>query len=302
VASLRPAAGVQTLFEIHKLAFMTKASHQLERGRSLEDPAIRAKVEERKSLESEVYSEVDGLVCTSAGARELLDRHFPAHAPACVVPNGTRIGLDAAGAPRVVAGLEDARRDLDILYVGQLYRWKGVDGLIAALAHLPERRLTLVGGNDPDDVERLRHQAGELGVLSRIDFVGQVAPHAVAGWLARARVGVIPLPFEGFVEAAQFTSPLKAFELMQAGVPIVATDLASVREILTDGVEARLVAPDDPAALARGIEELLVDRDLAARLARGAAERVLEFSWAARARRILDFAAGQMPATLTTGA
>jgi glycosyltransferase involved in cell wall biosynthesis len=285
------APGIRTLIEVHKLAFLTKAGHQEERGRSLGDPAVRAKVEARRTLEAEVYAAADGIVCTSNGAQTALDEHFPEHAPVCVVPNGTRIPRGRDGAPRVVATLDDSQRDLDILYVGQLYRWKGVDGLLHALRELPGRRLTLVGGNDPEDLERLRGLAAELGIAARVDFVGQVPPHAVAGYTARARVGVIPLPGTGFVEAAHFTSPLKAFELMQAGVPLVATDLPSVRELVRHDEHALLVPPDDPAALARGIETLLSDRARAARLVQAAAAQVLSFSWESRARRILEFAA-----------
>ena len=82
---------------------------------------------------------------------------------------------------------------------------------------------------------------------------------------------------------------------MQAGVPLVATDLPSVREILRHGEHGLLVPPDDPAALAQAIETLLRDRVLAARLVRTAATHVLGFSWEARARRILEFAATPAP-------
>jgi glycosyltransferase involved in cell wall biosynthesis len=153
-----------------------------------------------------------------------------------------------------------------------------------------------VGGNDPEDLRRLQALSGALGLESRVHFVGQVPPHAVGDYWSRARVGVVPLPGAGFVEAARFTSPLKIFEAMQAGTPLVATDLPSVRELIHDREHALLAAPDDPAALARSIETLLVDRRLAARLVSAAGHRVLEFSWEARARRVLEFAAG-LPAT-----
>ena len=302
IRSLRHAPPLRCLFEVHKLSFLTKASHQVERGRSLDDPEVRDKVERRRRLEAEVYAFVDGLVCTSSGALHLLDEHFPDHAAAGVVPNGTRIPCDTAGRPVVAATLDDARRDLDLLYVGQLYPWKGVDGLVRALGHLPGRRLTLVGGNEAADVERLRKLAAGLGVAERIEFVGQVPPHAVASFLDRARVGVVPLPQEGFVEAAHFTSPLKIFELMRSGVPIVATDLPSVRELVRHGEHAVLVRPDSPEALAGGIDRLLRDRELAARLVRAAAAQVLQFTWEARARRVLDFAASLQAANQPSGA
>jgi glycosyltransferase involved in cell wall biosynthesis len=297
VASLRavrPVPMLRTLFEVHKLAFLTKASHQEERGRDLGDPRIAAKIARRRELEAQVYSTVDGIVCTSESARRMLGEHFAPHAPVCVVPNGTHIPLDAAGRPSVAA-LDDSRRDLDVLYVGQLYKWKGTDGLLRAMVRVPAARLTVVGGQDAADLERLQALASHLGLAGRIEFVGQVPPHRVAEFMARARVGVIPLPARGYVEAEHFTSPLKAFELMRAGVPIVATDLPSTREILQHDSTAWLVPADDPAALADGLARLRADRALAARLVGAAAAHVVDYSWTARARRVLDFAAGLDP-------
>lgn len=275
---------LRTFYEVHKLAFLTKASHQEERGRSLDDPRVSAKIESRRRLEASVYAAADGLVCTSENAMQLLDRHFPEHAPARVVPNGTHLGPG-------VAAFDDAERDLDVVYVGQLYRWKGVDALIEAMAHLPGRRLTIVGGNAAADLARAGAHAREAGVAERIDFIGQVPPHQVAAWLRRARVGVVPLPRAGFLEASTFTSPLKVFEFMHAGVPLVASDLPSIRELVRPNEHALLVAPDDPAALAAGIERLLQDRALAARLAAAAAVHVRDYSWERRAQRLLEFIA-----------
>jgi glycosyltransferase involved in cell wall biosynthesis len=291
LAAVRSGTGVRTLFEVHKLAFLTKASHQRQRGRDIADPQIAAKIERRRTLEARIYATVDGIVCTSASAQRMLGEHFAAHAPACVVPNGTRVDVDAEGTPLVSSVLDDRARDLDLVYVGQLYKWKGTDGLVAAMAHLPDAHLTIVGGQDAGDLERLRAQAASLGVAPRIDFVGQVAPHRVADYLARARVGVIPLPARDHIEAEHFTSPLKAFELMRSGVPIVASNLPSTREILTHDETAWLVAPDDPAALAGGLQRLRSDRVLAARLVAAAATRVLDYTWNARARRVLAFTA-----------
>ena len=302
VRGLKPVADLRTVFEVHKLAFLAKASHQEERGRTLSDPRVQEKLERRRGLEERVYKGVDGIVCTSEGARRMLDEHFTLHAPACVVPNGTRVPVGEHGEPQVQALLDDSQRDLDVVYVGQLYRWKGVEGALRAIALLPDARLTVVGGNEPEDLERLQALAAELGIAGRVAFEGQVAPHRVAEYLGRARVGVIPLPARGSVEAEHFTSPLKVFELMRAGVPIVATDLPSTRELLRHDEDAWLVPPDDAAALAAGLDRLRRDRMLAARLVHEAAARVVAYSWKARARRVLDFAAGLETPAAATGA
>ena len=95
----------------------------------------------------------------------------------------------------------------------------------------------------------------------------------------------------------EHTSPLKLFEYMAAGRPIVASDLPSLREVLRHGDNAWLVQPDDPAALAQGIQHLLAEPALAARLAAQAQEEVQAYTWEQRAERILSFVEGHVSAS-----
>ena len=255
--SLRPRPRLLTLFEVHDVRDGVKVS-------------------------------TDGLLCTSEGARRALLDGFGLTTPTRVVPNGTRISTTRDGTPRVVHELNDAGRDLDVLYVGQLVPSEGIDTLIRAMRDLQRARLTIVGGNDTRDVERVRALVTDAGVADRVDLAGCVPPAAVGAYLDRARVGVVPLPREASREFTSFTSPLKLFELMRAGVPIVASDLPAIREIL--GPEhGELVPPDDPRSLAAAIGRVLADRTHAAQLVRAAATRVLDYSWETRARRILAF-------------
>jgi glycosyltransferase involved in cell wall biosynthesis len=76
---------------------------------------------------------------------------------------------------------------------------------------------------------------------------------------------------------------------MAAGKAVVASDLPSLRELLTHDRDAWLVAPDDPAALAGGLERLLGDAALRERLGRTLAARAPEHTWDARARRLLEW-------------
>jgi len=280
---------IKTVFEVHKVSFLVKASHQTERGRSLEHPKVVARVEERRALEEHVYRGADGIVCTSENARRLLNEHFPAHAPARVIPNGTRVPRHADGAPVLAPALDDTHRDIDVLYVGQLYAWKGVDLLVRAMKRLPGRRLEIVGGNVAEDLDRLQDLIRHQGLSERVTLHGYVPPSQVQEFLRRARVGVIPLPAEGYLEATLFTSPLKLFELWQQGVPVVASGVPAIRELVPEGAEACLVEPDDIGALADGLQRVLEDRKLAASLVASGATRVQDYSWERRATQILDF-------------
>src|SRR4029453_3355448 len=114
---------------------------------------------------------------------------------------------------------------------------------------------------------------------------------------------LLVLPNRATSVSASYTSPLKLFEYLAAGRPIVASDLPALREILRDRENAWLVPADDPAALATALDRLARDRGLALRLARAAFDEAAEFSWdrrAARLEQVLVRAAGQSEGSRTT--
>jgi glycosyltransferase involved in cell wall biosynthesis len=160
-----------------------------------------------------------------------------------------------------------------------------VDVVLQALAQVPHARGLIVGGHEREpDLERLRRLTGELGIGERVTFTGLVEPGRVPELLARAFVLALPNPASAI--STHFTSPLKLFEYMAAGRPIVASDLPSIREVLADGDTALLVAPGDAQALAAAIRRLDEDRTLAAELAGRALARSRDYSWSRRAERL----------------
>jgi len=84
------------------------------------------------------------------------------------------------------------------------------------------------------------------------------------------------------------TSPIKLFEYLASGAPIVASDLPSIREIVSEE-EVFFVKPDDPQELAQGIERLLTDQEFARTLSSRALERSKEYTWEKRAKKIVEF-------------
>jgi glycosyltransferase involved in cell wall biosynthesis len=209
----------------------------------------------------------------------------------CVAPDA----VDPARFGRV--GRAEARRKLGwpveqlaVVYTGHFYAWKGVDTLIEALRG-SDAHLYLVGGIP----EMIVQQRARLNGVANIHVVGWVPPTEVPCYLAAA--DVLALPNSGHEAiSARHTSPLKLFEYLAAGRPVVASDLPSLREVLADGQTALLVAADDPAALRRGIERALGDPALAARLAENARRAALEHTWQIRAARVLDFARARLAA------
>ena len=163
-----------------------------------------------------------------------------------------------------------------VVYTGGLLVWKGVDVLIDAARSLPEVQFLIAGGM-PADVERTRaHAEG----LSNVRIDGYQSPARVPLYLAAADLAALPNRSQPEI-SAKYTSPLKAFEYMASGLPIVASDLPSLREVLGEDPLTRFARADDPAALAEAISAHLSSGS--SRTSRGTG-----FTWGARAERVIS--------------
>ncbi len=228
--------------------------------------------------EARVWQRADGYVTITSALRSELEQRFGSRQRIAVVPDGVRPG------PRPVEP-GDRDRSRVVAYAGHLYAWKGVDVLLAALARIPEARGLIVGGHSEEpDLARTKAVADRLGIGARVDFTGLVEPGRVPDLLRQADVLVLPNPASAI--STRYTSPLKLFEYMAAGRPIVSSDLPSIREVISDDVNALLVPPGDAEALAAAIQRLLNDPALASRLARAALDEVPKYSWQRRAERL----------------
>ncbi|NJN16613.1 MAG: glycosyltransferase family 4 protein [Oscillochloris sp.] len=277
---LPPGCGL--IYEAHRLCFPEVA----QRVRADLPPPLRAilggwRTARTRAAEQHALRRADGILCLTNGVRAALEHTFGIQRPQLVLPSGTTLPTEAPP--------DDRSRDIDVLYAGKLERRKGVHDLIAALAHIAQARLWIVGGS-PAEIAPFRRLAEDLGVDARITFTGFVPPAEVEPLYRRARVGVCPLPQGESAIADQYTSPLKVLAMMAHGSPIVATDVAPLREILDDTCAA-FAAPNQPAQLAQAIQLLLGDRRQAQELAHNAWVRSREYSWERRATRLLEFAA-----------
>jgi glycosyltransferase involved in cell wall biosynthesis len=161
-----------------------------------------------------------------------------------------------------------------LLAVSRLTQQKGVDVAIRALAELPADTVLVVLGDGPERGS-LEQLARALGVEQRVFLPGRVPD--VAAWLRRAHVFVHPARWEGF--------GLGVLEAMLAGLPVVASNVSSLPELVADGVTGLLVPPDDTAALARGIVDALERPELGTA---GVARARREFSVARMADRTAE--------------
>ena len=174
-----------------------------------------------------------------------------------------------------------------IMYTGHLYEWKGARTLLNTARNskvqMPNVKFVFVGGTE-EDIRKFRRLTGDA---DNIMILGHKSHAEIPKYLAAA--DVLVLPNSGKEDISRiYTSPMKLFEYMASGRPIVASDLPSLREILNER-NAVLVRADDEAALAAGIEKLLGDTVAGERLARQALADVQNHTWENRVARIIAF-------------
>lgn len=171
-----------------------------------------------------------------------------------------------------------------VLYAGSfyLYDWKGVDILLEAEKYFAKDvALVLVGGSEQE-----LSDLSKAGLSANVILRGRVSHSLIPRYLKCADILVLPNK-TGSPNSEKYTSPLKLFEYMASGVPIVASDLPSLRAVLNEE-NAFLVKPNDSACLGSGINELLTKRELAESLKRQASIDILKYSWDKRAASILE--------------
>jgi glycosyltransferase involved in cell wall biosynthesis len=118
-------------------------------------------------------------------------------------------------------------------------------------------------------------------------WAGHVPPHEVAALARPGDIGVVPTRARHGEEFS--ASPLKLFEYMARGLPVVAADLPSLRDVVRDGENGVLFRDGDPPALADAVRRLLADPTRRAAIAAQARQDAGRYSWTARAQHILAF-------------
>ena len=231
------------------------------------------------SLEDFVLSNSKGLVFITHSLRKKVEEFFTLKAPSVVIPDGVNLELIEEAKKKALEG--------EIVYVGQLYPWKGVKTLARAMVYLPGVKLTMVGGGSDKEREEIERIVDELKLKDRVKLTGFLPYFEALRFMTGARVLVLPLEDEPI--ARYFTSPLKLFEYMASAVPIVASDLPTIREILRPEETGILVKPGDERVLAEAIARLLKDKSLSQTIANKAYHLSREYSWKKRAERIAHF-------------
>ncbi|MDX2154115.1 MAG: glycosyltransferase family 4 protein [Bryobacteraceae bacterium] len=236
--------------------------------------ALRAKLGD---LERRCLRDAARILCVSSVTRDALIRLGADPAKIAVIPNEAR---DVFFTPPAVPSPIPALAHGDWFgYIGGLQPWQGLDALIDAYALVapdhPDSRLLILHSGQDRALRPVQRAVARRHLEDRVLLHPPLPPDGVAAVLTRLRFTVVPLA-DTPRNTLQGCCPLKMIESMAAATPVIASDLAVVREWVRDGVEGVLAPPAATRDWALALDRMLRHHLLRNRLSQGARRRAAE--------------------------
>ncbi len=226
------------------------------------------------------FARLDKSIAVSSAARDFANSMFPADYQ--VIPNG--VDLDRFSRRTGVSSNACASNKVTVLFVGRLDKRKGFLSLLKAYIQLkpryPQLQLKVVGPFDPKDSHDYRKFARSHRVTD-VDFVGYVSPERLPEFYHNADIFCAPsIGYESF--------GIVLLEAMAAGLPIVASNIAGYRAVVTDGLEGILVPPNNLDSLTAALCQLIDNPALRRQMGQWGRKKAGRYSWDHIADRILQ--------------
>lgn len=225
-----------------------------------------------RPLFAKFFARLDALIAVSEAARQFASAMFPGHYT--VIPNG--IDLARFGANCNLERHLAANPARTILFVGRLDWRKGfhrlLDSFIRLKPEYPHLRLVVVGPFEAKACRPYQRLARRHGVTDGLEFVGYVPPAHLPAMYQQADIFCAPsMGFESF--------GIILLEAMAAGLPLVASDIAGYRSVVTYGQDGWLVSPDSPTELDNALRQLLNNSSLRYKMGQNGSRKAQQYSW-----------------------
>lgn len=225
---------------------------------------------------------------TQAGRKSFVDAGVPADR-ITVLPNGVHVHRYEDLPPK-----DELRHELQLpvsktiaCFSGNLYEGRGIENIVYCARKFQDMYFLVIGGS-PEDVGRYRHMAADGGIRN-LHFKGYLPGIAIPRYLKAADILLMPNTLQSNVHSMDYTSPMKMFDYLAAGKPIIVSDFPVLREIFTHQHNAFLVPADSEAEFARGVQWVLKNPAAAEEMAAQARIDSQQYSWEKRAATYLSF-------------
>jgi glycosyltransferase involved in cell wall biosynthesis len=269
LAQLRRRLSIKGFYEAHDFY----AAHFWRTGR------VKISYRRQGWLERTFLPKLDGVICLTQAQQELYQKTLPS-VRSCALPLGATLFPETDPEAR--------RKQRALVYTGRMTSEKGTKILLKAIPKLAQNniRVCFFGGWE-DQIARERDRLHARGVERSVELVGFRPPAELHHTLqATGSIGIALLQ-DNFYNR-YLTCPVKTLDYLSHGLPIIGSDLPSVREVA--GNAASYLAPADFAGLVHAASVLLDDADKYRRATELSRARARELSWRNRATRIVEFA------------
>ncbi len=230
-------------------------------------------------VERHILPKADGLICLTEHQRALYQHWFP-RLPTIALPLGC---LDFPEHPNP----EQRRLKRRVVYIGHLYVYKGLELFFQLAEHLRAARIELhIIGGYPEEVLALQQRVTQEKLTGVLFFKSFIEPKALHEILHNdVSIGLAPL--QDTFYNRYLTCPVKVLDFLAHGLPIVASELPSMRDIVREA--GYFCDSQKVAEFAEKVINLLDDRDAYARASQACHKRAQELKWQYRAAHILEF-------------
>lgn len=176
-----------------------------------------------------------------------------------------------------------------LTYIGSLDQHKGVMTVLEAIRICPQTdlKVLIVGGKNQQEIKKWKRILDNYGLSSRVIITGWVDKNKLSGYLNQTLLGVIPLQDSFFNR--YLTSPLKLFDYLSHGIPIISSDLNSIRDLIQEDYTGVFFKPDDPENLAITIDRLYSDKEHLKEMMQNVYSTASDLSWKKRSEILKNY-------------
>ncbi|MDR0217387.1 MAG: glycosyltransferase family 4 protein [Enterobacteriaceae bacterium] len=282
---VRRHSDIPHFFESHEVFSQSfKESHDLNKRSN------KRKYTKIRDIEQQVYHHSRAIFVLTSLLRDDINAEYglkkdSIKTPITIAPDGVDL-LAVEAATKTYSGDQNRTREaVQILYLGSLHRWKGVPTVMKSMSYLHDVVLNIAGGNSTQ-IEQLKTVAQQIGVSDKVNFLGFVHPKKRFHIIADSDICVLPLTKTSI--GSRYTSPLKLFEYMAMGKPVVISDFPSIRDAVDESAVS-FADSENAESFARQIQ-LLIDNpsEMIAKAAHSQQLVAEHFNWEQRAKLIMQ--------------